>query len=166
MKLFITLGLLFAGFLASAQTKVTTAALTYGTPALVLSGGGHEVTRVKFVSGAATNATLKFYDAATATTNLIRPAYTSYTTYSTNYSTTFTNSAGVVVTNTWVGTYRQDVSNSAVTNERTKILGPFAAPASTTTEVDGFIVSTALGLVVLSDTASGTIEVTYRDTDL
>lgn len=164
-NLFLTLGLLFAAFSASAQYKSTTAALTYGTPALVLSGGGHEITEVKFINGVATNTTLKFYDAATATTNLIRPAYTSYSSYATNYSTTHTNSAGIVVTNTWAGIYRASTANSAVTNERTKILGPFAAPASATTTLDGFVVAPALGLVVLSDLASGTIEITYRDTN-
>lgn len=164
-KLFITLGLLFAGFMANAQQLVTSAAITYGTPALVLSGGGHEVTSIRFINGVATNTTLKFYDAATAITNLVRPAYTSYSSYATNFSTTFTNSAGVVVTNTWVGVYRGSTANSAVTNERTKILGPLAAPASATYQADGFVIAPALGLVVLSDLASGTIEVTYRDTN-
>ena len=164
-KILTTIAALFVSVAAFAQQSVVTASLTYGTPAIVLTGAGYEITSIKFVNGVATNTTLKFYDAATAITNLVRPAYTSYSSYATNYSTTHTNSAGVVVTNTWSGIYRASTSNSAVTNERPKILGPFVAPASSTTELDGFQVSTALGLVVLSDLASGTIQVTYRDTN-
>lgn len=164
-NLFLTIGLLFAALSALAQQHTTVAAITYGTPAIVLTGGGYEVSEIKFINAVATNTTLKFYDAATATTNLVRPAYTSYSSYATNYSTTHTNSAGIVVTNTWSGIYRSSTANSAVTNERTKILGPFAAPASATTTLDGFNVTPALGLVVLSDLASGTLEVTYRETN-
>ena len=164
-KLLFLFGLLFAGFSSFAQLHTTTVALTYGTPAIVLTGGGYEVSELKFINAVATNATIKVYDAATAITNLVRPAYTSYSSYSTNYSTTHTNSAGIVVTNTWSGIYRASTANSAITNERTKLLGPFAVPASATTVLDGFTVTPALGLVVLSDLASGTLQVTYRETN-
>lgn len=164
-KFFLLIGLFLAAFPALAQNKSVTAALTYGTPSIVLTGGKYEVLGLKFINATTTNSTLKFYDAATAITNVVRSAYTSYASYATNFSTTFTNTAGIVVTNTWSGMYRAATSNSAVTNERPKILGPFAVPGSATTTIDEVAASPALGLVVLSDLASGTLEVTYRETN-
>lgn len=156
---------LLLSFSALAQNKTVTAALTYGTPSLVLTGGKYEILGVLFQNSVATNTVLKFYDAGTASTSVVRQAYTSYTSYATNFSTTFTNTAGIVVTNTWAGTYREAVANSAVTNERPKILGPLAAPASAVLTVDSIAVSPNLGLVALSDSASGTLQITYRETN-
>ena len=161
--IYITATLL--SFSAFAQNKTITAALTYGTPSVVLTGGKYEILGVLFQNSVATNTELKFYDAATATTNVVRGAYTSYTSYATNFSTTFTNTAGIVVTNTWSGTYRGSEAVSAVTNERPKILGPFAAPASAVLTVDSLAVSPNLGLVALSSAASGTLQITYRETN-
>lgn len=156
---------LFLSFSALAQNKTITAALTYGTPSIVLTGGKYEILGVLFQNSVATNTVLKFYDAGTASTSVVRQAYTSYTSYATNFSTTFTNTAGIVVTNTWSGTYRASAAESAVTNERPKILGPFAAPASAVLTVDALAVSPNLGLVALSDSASGTLQITYRETN-
>lgn len=156
---------LFLSFSALAQNKTITAALTYGTPSIVLTGGKYEILGVLFQNSVATNTVLKFYDAGTASTSVVRQAYTSYTSYATNFSTTFTNTAGIVVTNTWSGTYRAAAAESAVTNERPKILGPFAAPASAVLTVDALAVSPNLGLVALSDSASGTLQITYRETN-
>ena len=164
-RLLIYAASLFLSFSALAQNKTITAALTYGTPASILTGGKYEILGVLFQNSVATNTELKFYDAATATTNVVRGAYTSYTSYATNFSTTFTNTAGIVVTNTWSGTYRGSEAVSAVTNERPKILGPFAAPASAVLTVDSLAVSPNLGLVALSSAASGTLQITYRETN-
>lgn len=164
-KLLIYAASLLLSFSAFAQNKTITAALTYGTPSLVLTGGKYEILGVLFQNSVATNTVLKFYDAGTASTSVVRQAYTSYSSYATNFSTTFTNTAGIVVTNTWSGTYRAATSNASVTNERPKILGPLAAPASAVLTVDDLAISPNLGLVALSDSASGTLQITYRETN-
>lgn len=162
-NLFLILGLLFTALTASAQNKVFATNVAYATPTLIWVGGGTEITKVRFVNTTTTNGLLKLYDAATATTNVIRPAYTSYSYYSTNYSTTHTNTAGIVVTNTYVGMYRGSTANAAVTNERTRLLGPVAIAGSATTEFDGFVLAPVHGLVAWCDSASGILEITYRD---
>ena len=72
---------------------------------------------------------------------------------------------GEPYTNTFAGVYRASTSVAAVTNERPKILGPLAAPASAVLTVDSLAVSPNLGLVALSDSASGTLQITYRETN-
>lgn len=164
-KLLISIAALFLSFSAFAQNKTITAALTYGTPSLVLTGGKYEILGVLFQNSVATNTTLKFYDAGTASTSVVRQAYTSYTSYATNFNYVWTNTAGLLVTNTFAGTYRSSTSVAAVTNERPKILGPLAAPASAVLTVDSIAFSPNLGLVALSDLASGTLQITYRETN-
>ena len=164
-KILISIAALFLSFSAFAQNKTITAALTYGTPSLVLTGGKYEILGVLFQNSVATNTTLKFYDAGTASTSIVRQAYTSYGTYATNFNYVWTNTAGLLVTNTFAGTYRSSTSVAAVTNERPKILGPLAAPASAVLTVDDLGFSPNLGLVALSDLASGTLQITYRETN-
>lgn len=164
-KILISIAALFISFSALAQNKTITAALTYGTPSLVLTGGKYEILGVLFQNSVATNTTLKFYDAGTASTSIVRQAYTSYSSYATNFNNVWTNTAGLLVTNTFAGVYRASTSVAAVTNERPKILGPLAAPASAVLTVDDLGFSPNLGLVALSDTASGTLQITYRETN-
>lgn len=156
---------LFLSFSALAQNKTITAALTYGTPSLVLTGGKYEILGVLFQNSVATNTVLKFYDAGTASTSIVRQACTSWNSYATNFSSVWTNTAGILITNVFAGTYRYSTSEAAVTNERPKILGPLAAPASAVLTVDWLAFSPNLGLVALSDTASGTLQITYRETN-
>jgi len=164
-KILISIAALFLSFSAFAQNKTITAALTYGTPSLVLTGGKYEILGVLFQNSVATNTTLKFYDAGTASTSIVRQAYTSWNSYSTNFSYVWTNTADLLITNVFAGTYRYSTSVAAVTNERPKLLGPLAAPASAVLTVDSIAVSPNLGLVALSDTASGTLQITYRETN-
>lgn len=164
MRILITLALLALGFTASAQNKTLVANLTYNTPTNLLAGGKYTILEVLFQNAHATNSTIKFYDSATSSTNYVQAAYTAYSSYSTNYSTTFTNTAGIVITNTWTGTYRSSSSVSAVTNERPAVLGPFFIQASATTTVSDLAVSPNLGLTVYSG-ATGTLQITYRETN-
>lgn len=60
--------------------------------------------------------TVRFYDSATTTTNYIQGAYTSYSSYATNYSVIFTNANSFLVTNTFVGVYTLGTVNAASTN--------------------------------------------------
>lgn len=155
---------LFLGLTAQAQNKTLVASLTYNTPTNLLVGGKYTILEVLFQNAHATNSTIKFYDSATSSTNYVQAAYTAYSSYATNYSTTFTNTAGIIITNTWSGTYRSSSSVSASTNERPAVLGPFFIQASATTTVSDLAVSPNLGLTVYSG-ASGTLQITYRETN-
>lgn len=164
MKTLLTIALLAFGFTAFGQNKTLVASLTYNTPTNLLAGGKYTILEVLFQNAHATNSTIKFYDSATSSTNYVQAAYTAYSSYATNYSTTFTNTAGIIITNTWTGTYRSSSSVSASTNERPAVLGPFFIQASATTTVSDLAVSPNLGLTVYSG-ASGTLQITYRETN-
>lgn len=160
---FITV--LTLAFSARAQDSTLVSAVTAATPATLLTGGKYTIVGLKFINANTTNSgQVWFYDTAAAATNYAKGAYTAYSSYATNYSTTFTNTGGIVITNTWTGTYRQATAVSAVTNEAPKMLGPFAIPVSSTTEIDAIAVAPNVGATVYS-TVAGTLQVTYRTTN-
>ncbi len=147
-----------------AQDASLVSAVTAATPATLLTGGKYTITSLKFVNANTTNSgQFWFYDTPSNATNIIRPAFTSYTSYATNFTTTFTNSAGIIVSNIWAGTYRQSVANAAATNEAPKIIGPFVIPVSSVTEIDPVNVMPYVGATVYS-TVAGTLETQYRIT--
>ena len=147
-----------------AQDSTLASAVTAATPATLLTGGKYTITSLKFINANTTNSgQFWFYDTAANATNIARPAYTSYTSYATNYTTTFTNSAGIIVSNIWSGTYRGAVANAATTNEAPKMAGPFAIPVSSVTEIDPVAVMPYLGATVYS-TVAGTLQVNYTQT--
>lgn len=152
------------GLNAAAQSKVLVQAVTKDTPLTLLSGGKYTITEFVFANALTNTGTIWFYDSTSNSTNYVQGAYTAYTSYATNYSTTFTNTAGIVITNTFSGTYRGSTSVAASTNERPVILGPFYIAGSAATEVSGVAVSPNLGLTVRAE-SSGTLQVTYRETN-
>lgn len=161
-KVLVLSGLALFGvsYTASAQSpRVTASAVSAATPANLLSGR-YVTDEIYFINSSSSNtATIKFYDAASAITNIVRPAYSYIDGYSTNYSTVYTNAAGLLATNVTTTWYTYTVSASAVTNERTKLSTVSVPPSGARLLPLRFIV--ANGLTVLSDQA-GTIEVTYR----
>lgn len=140
-----------------AQTAVS--AVTGGTAVNLLSTGGYIIDSITFTATTTNNTTVKFYDSSSTATNIVRAAYTSYSSYSTNFDSVFTNEAGILVTNTFVGRYTYPTSVSAVTNERPK-LTTIVVPASGQRTKDTTIIN-ARGLTLLSD-YDGIVEVTYR----
>jgi hypothetical protein len=124
--------------------------------------GRYLIESLQYFGATSTNdsTTLKFYDWATAATNVVRAAYTSKNSYTTNYSTVYTNSAGIVSSNSFSGLYIADVSNSAVTNEQTR-LATYQVPAGNAGTDLPSALQVARGLVLVSD-QTGTIEITYR----
>lgn len=144
---------------ALAADKFITAAVSATTPVTVLTGGKYTIKSILFLP-TSTNGTIWAYDSASNLTNYVQPAYTSYAKYATNYSVTFTNAAGIVMTNTFVGEAILPTSVGASTNERPKILGPGLYTTSGRTFSD-LRLQPALGLTFYSS-AAGNVEVVYE----
>lgn len=144
---------------AFGQANVTVVPLAANTVSNVVSGR-YNVPELVFINtSSSNNATLKFYDWATAATSVVRAAYITTSSYETNYTVITTNSAGLLSTNSFTGYVTVAVNNSAVTNEQTRLATVVVPAATTRTLPVEFI--TARGLTVLSDVA-GLLEVTYR----
>ena len=161
--LVIVAALLFSVATARAADLTTVTAVSATTPATILTGGKYVITEIRFLNSSASSnaATVKFYDSAANDTNYVVGAYNSYSTITTNYSSTFTNAAGIVVTNTWSGSYLLATANAASTNERPAIAGPYAMPYLSNTLIDGIAIAPATGFTVYS-TQAGTLQLTYR----
>ncbi len=93
------------------------------------------ITSIAILATTTNNTKVQFYDASTTDTNYIQAAYTSYVSYATNYDVIFTNSASILVTNTFRGRYTAPVVNAGSTNERPKIL-TVTVPASSLYNAD------------------------------
>lgn len=117
------------------------------------------VDTIQLLNATTNNATLYFFDAATAITNYVQAAYTSYTTYTTNYNVVWTNQNAVLVTNTFNGLYTAPVANSAATNTRPALL-TVVVPANTVLNKDVKI-QTVLGLTAVGN-QNLTLITTYR----
>lgn len=144
---------------SQAQGLILVRAVAANTVSNYLAGR-YIIDTLEFENLDATNATVKLYDWATAATNIVRAAYTSKTSYATNYSTVYTNSAGIATsTNTFVGTYIANVTTAAATNEQTR-LREYIVPASTLSELTE-PPQVARGLTLLS-TQAGTLRIYYR----
>lgn len=154
----VMLGLFLTASVAVAQVTISQS-ITGGTVANLLASGGVIVDSITFTATTATNTVVKLYDSSTATTNIVRAAYTSYASYATNFDTVFTNESGILVTNTFDGRWTYPTAVSATTNERPKVLN-FVVPASGQRTKDT-IWSPARGITILTSN-DGIVEVTYR----
>jgi hypothetical protein len=152
-------GLLSATLVYAQAINFKAQALTAGTAASVLTGRQVVDSLAYFNQNTTNVATLKFYDAATAVTNIVRPAYTAVVSYETNFTTITTNITGILQTNSFTGWYSGLSSISITTNERTR-LGTAVVPPNTRLALPMQFL-TAQGLTVLSDTA-GILEVGYK----
>ena len=124
-----------------------------------VTGGAGMLRTLQWVNTSTNLARIKWYDASTTTTNIVRAAYTSYSPYSTNWNSVSTNAYGIVVTNTFSGIYYAATSNTAITNERPRML-EFVVPASTSVTLTDLNLSFSKGLTVVPDNA-GTYALTY-----
>lgn len=139
MKRFFSLiiGLAFAGTLLAQEFATATLATNTLTSVLATPV---KLTRLTLTATTANATTFKFYDmAGTTTSNVVYGAYYSPTTYSTNYSVTWTNTTAdgqsYVGTNTFTGQYTAWTLNSASTNERPRTV-TITVPASSSRSVD------------------------------
>jgi hypothetical protein len=156
-KLFFSL-LLALSVIGAKADAVVIVPLTAGVVSNIVSGS-YLVDNITLISTTTNLTTAKFYDAATAITNIVRAAYTSYAGYATNYTVVFTNSATVLVTNTYSGWYTAPTSNAAVTNSR-PVVYTIQSPGSSITSKD-LLIGTIKGLSVVSD-QDAQVAVTYR----
>jgi len=124
-----------------------------------VTGGAGLLRTLQWINTSTNVARIKWYDASTTTTNIVRAAYTSYSPYSTNWNSVSTNAYGIVVTNTFSGVYYAATSNLAVTNERPRLL-EFVVPAASNVSLTDLNLSFSKGLTVVADNA-GTYVLTY-----
>jgi hypothetical protein len=141
-----------------AQQMQVLTSLAANTASNVLSGG-FVVDNFNIINATTNAATLKFYDSSTTTTNYVQAAYTSYTTYATNYSTVITNAAGYIYTNTFVGVYTAPTANAGATNTL-PLVQVLIVPANSVLNKDVRIL-VMRGLTVVPDQAL-TLLTTYR----
>lgn len=153
-KLFLTIGLL-VGFIAQAGDTQVIATITTNTPTVLLTGR-YMIEQILLTADSANNTTFKFYDCTGTNTNVVQTASYTRLSYPTNYTTTFTNLEGIILTNTFVGQYTSLSNGGAVTNERPRII-TYVVPASATRELSVSKL-TSLGLLVQANHA-GTVEV-------
>lgn len=160
---FITAALLFitAAFSALGQADVTvSSSVTAATPLTLLTGGGkYQIYNITFFNSTSAIASLRFYDSAGNSTSMVRGAYTSYETVATNWTSTFTNAEGIVITNTFNGVASVGTSVAATTNER-PVQVNFSVVGSGTRTVNVSWLP-ALGATVYS-TQPGVVEVGYK----
>lgn len=127
----------------------------------VLSAGGVLLKAVYWINTTTNVATIKLYDISNTTTTIVQEAYSQISAgYATNTVTTFTNAAGIVMTNTVPGWYQPTVSVSASTNERPYVL-QFIVPASGVLSLNSLNHMLSQGLAVLPNQA-GTYHITYE----
>lgn len=155
------IGLLFAGnLLAQEYATATLSAANTLTSVLATKA---KITRLTLTATTAAATTFKLYDmTATTSSNVVYGAYYTPTTYSTNYSVTWTNTEAngqsIIFTNTFTGQYTAWSLVSAATNERPRTV-EIIVPASSSRSVDvtRFL---KFGLVAQAS-AAGAVEVEY-----
>lgn len=155
-KLILGFVALFAVVTARADNVVYSMAAN--TASNILSAP-YLVQQIQVINSTTNIATVKFFDSATDTTNVVLGATVSYTSYSTNYSTTFTNEMGLLVTNSFTGLYTLASTVDASTNAL-PTLQTIMVPASGTVTLDTSLYLVR-GLAVVP-TQNCIISTTYR----
>lgn len=155
------IGLLFAGTIL-AQEYATATLSAANTLTSVLSTKA-KLTRLTVTATTAAATTFKFYDmTGTTTSNVVYGAYYTPTTYTTNYTVNWTETAAdgntIVHTNTFDGRYTAWTLTGASTNERPRTV-TITVPASSsrTVDVTRFL---KFGLVAQAS-AAGLVEAEY-----
>ena len=151
------LSLLFLAVLPL-QAQDITAATTSTTPVRLLSGR-YVIHQLTLTATTAAATTFKFYDTSGTSTNVVQAEYSRPLTYSTNWTTTVTNIDGIVITNTFTGTYVTSETVTAATNQRPAIW-TIVVPASSSRSIDTRDRLLTRGLLVYSS-AAGVAEVEY-----
>lgn len=134
---------------------------TANTVSNVLNAGGFLIKAIAWVNTSTNAAIIKLYDISNTTTTIVQEAYTSFgTPYATNIVTTFTNAAGIVMTNTVPGTFTPSSTVALATNERPRVLEFLVGPSGVLnlTDVNRMVGN---GLSILPNN-SGTYLITYQ----
>lgn len=157
-KLFIIAALSLSLLSTIGQQAMTLTSLTANTVSNVVAQACI-IDNFTILNSTTNNARVDFFDAATAVTNYTQAAYTKYVTYSTNFNVVFTNTTGVLVTNTFVGLYTAPEAGTSGSIARAKVAS-LVIPANSTLNKDVKL-QTVLGLTAVPD-QSLTLITTYR----
>lgn len=112
------------------------------------------------VTATTTNTTtFKFYDTSNTTTTRVQAAYSSYSSYNTNFSTVFTNEANLLVTNTFTGIWTYPTSVSASTSSLPAVVTIVIPASSQRTKT--MRMQNVRGLAVVPN-QDGIVEVDYQ----
>ena len=158
LKEAVAVSLIILTAVLPAFADTTVASLTAATPANVLSAP-ELISNISILATTTNNTTVIFYDTTGTSTNYVQAAYTSYVSYATNYDVVFTNSASILVTNTFRGRYTAPVVNTISTNQRPKMI-TIIVPASAQYSSDVQL-HPLKGLTLLADHAA-TVTLTYQ----
>lgn len=156
--LFSLIATLSLAFSAQAQQLFVMQSLTANTASNLLAGS-FIIDNITVLNATTNAATLSFYDSATTSTQYVQQAYSSYTSYATNFNVIFTNEYNVIITNSYSGLFTGPTSVSISTNTRPTALAAIV-PAGTTLNKDVKLI-TVRGLTVVP-TQNATVIVTYR----
>lgn len=140
-----------------AQTAVST--LTTGGTAYNILASPATISSITFTSTTTNPAVLYLFDTATTTTNYVQAAYTGVTSYATNWVNIWTNESGVLITNTFVGTWTGPTSVSAVTNTLPTVAAVVAAGNQTT--VRNGTITAGVGITAVSSQPA-ILQINYR----
>jgi len=150
--------------LAIALVTITSRADTIAIPvaANVVSNlftNGKQISQIIATATSTNITTFKFYDSSNTSTTIVQAAYQNWASYATNFSTTFTNESGVLITNSFSGIWTYPTSVSASTNARPVVLTLVVPAGAQRTKVINLL--TIHGLNVIPN-QSGIVEVDYR----
>lgn len=144
---------------AQAQQLMSVTSLAAHTATSVLAAS-YLIDNFVVINSTTNTAILRFYDSNTSATNMAQAATYSYATWATNYTVVFTNYAGVLVTNSFVGVYTGPTAAVAGATVAKPAMLQLAIPAGTTLNKDVKLLP-VLGLAAQCDQAV-TLVTTYR----
>ena len=154
LSLFAALAFSAVSFADSAVTV-----LTANTASNILSSA--KIVDGITVTATSTNiTTIRFYDSSTTSTTLVQAAYQRWSSYQTNYASVFTNEAGILITNTFRGTWTYPTSVSVATNAKPTLVTIIVPASSQRTKTIQLL--TQKGLTAQAD-QDAIVEVDYRN---
>ena|SRR3990167_1891661 len=151
----ILLGL-FLGLSTNVQSATLSSSLTNNANSLLITGA--HISMVTLIGGSST-VTVKFYDLATAATNLVTASYSTRSSYATNIVTSFTNTLGSTISRTNYGIFTLASTVAAATNQAPRLV-EFIVPANTML-VNEVNLQTVKGLSAFSS-GDATVSIQYR----
>jgi hypothetical protein len=141
-----------------AQADSVASAVTAGACSNLLSSP-KLVSSITVTATTTNTTTFKFYDTSNTTTTRVQAAYSSYSSYNTNFSTIFTNEDGLLITNSFKGIYTYPTSVSASTSSLPAVV-TIVIPASSQ-RTKSVRLQNVRGLAVVPD-KDGIVEVDYQ----
>ena len=143
---------------ALAQQTAVSVLSTGGTAYNILANAA-TISSISLTSTTTNAAVLYLFDTATTTTNYVQAAYTGVTSYATNWALTWTNESGVLITNTFVGTWTGPTTVSATTNTLPTVAALVAA--GNQTSVRNTTITAGVGITAVASQPA-ILQINYR----